>query len=72
MPDRPLNGFVLMPEEVAYRNGGTNTRCSMLVGPCGCGAWHSLSEWSRRTIGGVPVSEIGAVRRVIEGEIAGR
>ena len=30
-------------------------------------AWHSLSEWSHRTIGGVPVSEIGAVRLVIKG-----
>jgi hypothetical protein len=29
----------------AYHNG-CNEPCDMLQGPCACGAWHDLTEWT--------------------------
>ena len=35
-----------MPAGLEQYNGGYSEPCDMLVGPCCCGAWHSLDDWS--------------------------
>jgi hypothetical protein len=34
-----------MPDTVRVRNG-CHERCDAAVGPCACGAWHSLKDWA--------------------------
>ena len=35
-----------MPDGIEMYNGGCSEPCDMLVGPCCCGAWHSLDDWN--------------------------
>jgi len=39
-----LRTFAVMPLAISVFNG-QSSRCDMLIGPCGCGAWHKLSDW---------------------------
>lgn len=38
------NKLTPMPDVVVVFNG-TSQRCDMLIGPCCCGAWHTLDDW---------------------------
>ena len=41
------NGMIAMPEYVEMHNG-THERCDMLIGPCACGAWHTIECWDEK------------------------
>lgn len=38
--------WIAMPGDIPMSEAGAS-RHDMLVGPCGCGAWHSLSDWPK-------------------------
>ncbi len=42
------NGMVPMPGDRIgdHYNGGTTEPCDMYIGPCSCGAWHHVRDWS--------------------------
>jgi hypothetical protein len=46
------NGFLEYPEHWPRYVNGTGEPCDMLQGPCCCGAWHELSEWTIDVGGG--------------------
>lgn len=55
-----------MPRSVDHYNGG-HERCDILHGPCACGAWHFIHEWSDRRLGdGRVVSELPEVKEKID------
>ncbi len=42
------NGMVPIPGDrigIAF-NGGCPDACDMYIGPCACGAWHHVRDWS--------------------------
>lgn len=39
-----------MPDHVKYFNA-SNMPCDMIIGPCVCGAWHTLDYWKDKFIG---------------------
>lgn len=36
--------LVRMPEHIEIYNA-CNEPCDVLIGPCSCGAWHSIKDW---------------------------
>lgn len=37
--------MIVMPDGVTVYNG-SHERCDMADGPCSCGAWHKLEDWT--------------------------
>ncbi len=42
------NGMVPVPGDRIgdHFNGGCTEPCDMYIGPCACGAWHHVRDWS--------------------------
>lgn len=49
--------IVAMPTGIDHHNADSH-RCDMAVGPCSCGAWHSIADW--------PAKIQAAIRRAMK------
>lgn len=42
-----MNDLMGYPEHWPEHHNACNEPCDMAVGPCACGAWHTLDEWTK-------------------------